>query len=95
MLQRFKCTVRLCVCFWTKSHTCCFVSILYYFCLVLTYPFLRPGGPGPHSVESIQPEGRETVSASTGHMHILVATVLVLLHFVIVAEYILEISTCY
>ncbi len=72
-----------------KSYLVC-VSILYYFCLVLTYPFLRPGsGPGPHSVESIQPEGRETVSASTGHMHILVVTVTVFLHFVIVAEYLI------
>ncbi len=69
------------------------VSILYYFCLVLTYPFLRPGGPGPHSVESIQPEGRETVSASTGHMQILVVTVTVFLHFVIVAEYLTEVNS--
>jgi hypothetical protein len=82
----------LCV-FYTDGRTWCVFSILYYFCLVLTYPFLRPGGPGPHSVESIQPEGRETVSASTGHMHILVVTVIVFLHFVVPVKYLVPIGT--
>ncbi len=84
----YKCSMhRLCLCVFCKDGRTWCVSILYYFCLVLTYPFLRPGGPGPHSVESIQPEGRETVSASTGHMHILVVTVKVFFHFVVRAKY--------